>query len=84
MNKVHPQQNRVSSPLEYHTRDLDILEAYTTRGCDMGTNIHPLEISSSPALRTMLLYKGEGMLGSHPNFFKWIDGLLCIEAISSK
>jgi hypothetical protein len=52
------------SPPTHYPGGPDTMEGYTTRGCHMGTNKDPLAIPSSPALRTMLLFKGEGMLGS--------------------
>jgi hypothetical protein len=42
-------------------------ERYTNRSCHMGTNKDSTIISPHLVLRTPLLLKGEGMLGSYPN-----------------
>jgi hypothetical protein len=52
----------------YGLRSVDPMERYATRRCHMGTNNDSIAISSPLAFGTMFLLKGEGMLGSYPNF----------------
>jgi len=75
---------KVSSLRMYYPRCPNIMEGYIASGCHMGTRRYPSTIFSSLAFKTMLIYKGEIMLGSYPKSIKYIERLLYIEAISIK
>lgn len=61
-----------------HQGSFDQMEGYITRGCYLGNNIYFAVVSTSLALRTRLLFKGEGMLGSYPNpLLINVPGLQC-------
>jgi hypothetical protein len=48
------------------------VEGHITRGCNLGTNDYTPTISTPTTLRTRLLLKGVGMLGSDPNPSPWV------------
>lgn len=53
----------------YGLRSVDPVERYATKRYHIGTNKDSTTASSHPTLRTLLLLKGEGMLGSYSNPF---------------
>jgi hypothetical protein len=53
-----------SFPPVHYLEGPNTMEGYTAKGCDMGTNTDLSTIPSSLALKTMLLFKGKGMLES--------------------
>jgi hypothetical protein len=65
--EICPQHARASSARSNYQISVDKMEGHISRGCNFRTNCHPGTVSASSSLRTRILLKGEGMLGSVPN-----------------
>jgi hypothetical protein len=66
-NRSNIGYQRVPVAPTHNQGSIEIVERYATRRCHTGNDIDSTTISSPSSLRTMMILKGEGMLGSYPN-----------------
>jgi hypothetical protein len=59
----------------HNQSSIDLVERYATKICYIGINIDSATLFSPLALRTTLLSKGEGVLGSYPNLLRYFNNV---------